>query len=158
MKLTSSGGGIPNEQNTTIDRTILSIKDFIIKSSKDTHAKSNLHEEKIEQATQQTANRERTFIFSLRCITRTLEELEAVFARQVNDANSNDLLQWRNKLSTYDATFKKLTDTYKECLQSPITTAESMETTKNISGRYFQIDEMKKMFSTRLQDEISTRE
>ena len=159
MTLTATGVTIPDELNNKVNQTVISTKDFI-KTSKDMFAKSNLHNDrvKVEQAAEQTSLRERTMIFSLGCITRTLEELETVFAYNINGASFNDLQQWQKELPTYDKKFQKLTDDYKECIQSSITTAESMETIRVISERYFHLDEMKKKFSNQLQNAISTRE
>ena len=127
LTLTSIGVSIPDELKNNVSLTITSIKDFI-KNSKDTFTKSNLHDErvKVEQASQQTTLLERRITFSLDCITRTLEELEAVFSCNINGARFNDLQRWRKELPTHDKKFQKLTDNYKECIQLPITTTESI--------------------------------
>ena len=127
MTLTSAGVSISDELKNNVSLTITSIKDFI-KNSKDKFAKSNLHDErvKVEQASQQTTLLERRITFSLGCITRTLEELEAVFSYNINRASFNDLQRWRKELPTHDKKLQKLTDNYTECIQLPITTTESI--------------------------------
>lgn len=151
----SSKENISDDLHISFNNAIASIKDFI-KTTKDSKVKSKLHKEKCKS--DEAAQKERATSFLLDCTNRSIEEMEVAFGHVPEEADSYDLFNWRNELPSNKTKFDKITDNYKECLQSPIVTAETMLGVKDIGERYVRLDSLKQTFIKELNSEITKRE
>lgn len=140
----------------SVNQAIMSIKEFIT-GIYDRKSKANLSQTKIKD--NEAAQIERKINFRLDCINRDIEKLEITFDCAMDKAESSELLLLRKNLSSnVHQRFDKITESYTECLDSPIKSAETLIMIRKTGQRYVDLDEKKQAYVLNLTKEISKRE
>lgn len=155
VKVNSSKEQLTEEVRISVNHTILSIKDFI-KSANDGKAKLKLRQDKA--ISDKAALKEKTISFILDCNMRSIQELSAVFSFNFIEATSEQLLNWRKELSLITNKFEQITDSYKECLGTPITNADILIKVQSVGEKYTQLKKAKQKYVMGLTSEINSRE
>ena len=139
----------------SVNQAVTSIRDFI-SASYDRKSKINLSKMQIKD--KEAATRKSKIIFLLDCIDREIDNLETIFAQNISQADSHDLILWRTNLPTTTQQFDKIKESYKECLDTPIMDADTLMMIRKAGQRYVDLDGHKQIFTLDLTKEISKRE
>ena len=141
-------------QDTT-NEALAGIKDYI-KSAKDFRSKCRLRGE--VKPNEEAVFKNRSIIFSIEYTQHWMGELEKEFIKDVTDVDRDQLLEWRTKISSYNAKMEKIAESYKEILKTPINSADILMDIKRIGENYVKLETLKQMFKDKLHKEISVRE
>ncbi|XP_066932960.1 uncharacterized protein [Clytia hemisphaerica] len=155
-RIVSSGQALSDDLQLTIKTGLDQITKYI-QDSKEYNSKITVTKEK-KRVDEFIAHKEQTLEFNMQWAKGAIDELELNFKRIPADSASIELLNWRKEMPSNETKFNKISDSYKECLQTSTTNALIKATIKQLGERYFKLDTLRQTFMNNLSIEISNRE
>ena len=156
LRITLSGETVSDDLKTTINAAMEKITNYI-QDAKDHNSTVTIKEEK-KRHDEFITQKEQTLNFNLRWADSAITELEAKFKRTITNEVSSSLLNWRKDVKSDEAKFNKISDSYKECLQTSTSNMKIKTEIKLLGERFFKLDILRKSFMENLNKEISDRE
>ena len=136
----------------TANHAVLAVKEFI-KEANDLKSKSRLRAKHDE-----TSQKERSVTFLLECTKETMNALEEIFDRNVINADSTDLLNWRKEEASTNKRFEKVRNDVKECLDTHIFDKLLLQDINEVGERYTTLEKSRQKFVKELTLQINRRE
>ncbi|XP_066931349.1 uncharacterized protein [Clytia hemisphaerica] len=155
-RIVSSGEALSDDLQLTIKTGLDQITKYI-QDSKEYNSKITVTKEK-KRVDEFIAHKEQTLEFNMQWAKGAIDELELKFKRIPADSASIDLLNWRKEIPSNETKVNKISDSYKECIQTSTTNALIKTTIKQLGERYFKLDILRQTFMNNLSIEISNRE